>query len=55
MLDHLIVLVGRSVKVKSLCSVIGLLISFGLAVGRLACFFKSFYTIQVVKVMEAYV
>ena len=32
-LDQLIVLVGRSIKVKTLSSIVGLLISFGLAVG----------------------
>ena len=47
-------LVGKSIKVKTLSSVVGLLISFGLAVGRVARFFTRFSTMVVVKVVEAH-
>ena len=53
-LDQLIVLVGKSIKVKTLSSVVGLLISFGLAVGRSARFFTRFSPMQVAKVVDAH-
>ena len=51
-LEQLLVQVGKKVKVKELASLVGLIISFGLAVGRSARFYTRFATIKVARVVE---
>ena len=51
-LEQLLVQVGKKVKVKELASLVGLIISFGLAVGRSARFYTRFATIEVARVVE---
>jgi hypothetical protein len=51
-LELLLAQVGRDVKVKELTSFVGLVISFGLAVGRSARFYTRFSSIEVARVAE---
>ena len=51
-LDELLLKVGKKVKLRELSSVVGLIISFGLAMDRLARFYTRFFTIEVAKVLE---
>ena len=51
-LEWLLAQVGKEVKVKELGSLVGLIISFGLAVGRAARFYTRFATIEVARVAE---
>ena len=43
---------GQAVKVRELASVVGLIISFGLAVGRSARFYTRFSSIEVARTVE---
>ena len=51
-LDELLLKVGKKVKLRELSSGVGLIIGFGLAVGRSAGFYTRFFTIKVAKVLE---
>ena len=51
-LELLLAQVGNDVKVKELASLLGLIISFGLAVGRSARFHTRFSTIEVARTTE---
>ena len=51
-LELLLAQVGQDVKVKELASLVGLVISFGLAVGRSARFYTRFSTIEVARAVE---
>ena len=51
-LELLLAQAGQDVKVKELASVVGLVISFGLAVGRAARFYTRFSSIEVVRAAE---
>ena len=51
-LDVLLRMRGKKIKVKDLCSVVGLIISFGLGVGRAARFHTRFSTMEVTMVVE---
>ena len=51
-LEALLAKVGKPVKVRELSSVVGLIISFGLAVGRSARFHTRFATMEVARVVE---
>ena len=51
-LDELLLKVGKKVKLRELSLVVGLIISFGLAVGRSARFYARFSTIEVARVSE---
>ena len=51
-LELLLAQAGKEVKVKELGSLVGLIISFGLAVGRSARFYTRFSTIEVARVAE---
>ena len=51
-LDQLLLKVGKKVKLRELSSVVGLIISFGLAVGRSARFYTRFSTTEVARVSE---
>ena len=51
-LELLLAQVGKDVKVKELASLLGLIISFGLAVGRSARFHTRFSTIEVARTTE---
>ena len=52
-LDELLKSVGKRIKVKSISSIVGLIISFGLAMGRAARFHTRFSTMEVARVVEA--
>ena len=51
-LEELLKAVGKRIKVKTICSIVGLIISFGLAVGRAARFHTRFSTMEVARVVE---
>ena len=51
-LEVLLQRVGQVIKVKQLASVVGLIISFGLAVGRSARFYTRFSSIEVARAVE---
>ena len=51
-LEELLKSVGKKVKVKAISSIVGLIISFGLAVGRAARFHTRFSTMEVARVVE---
>ena len=44
---------GKRIKVKSISSIVGLIISFGLAMVRAARFHTRFSTMEVARVVEA--
>ena len=51
-LDKLLGGLGKKIKVKTLSSIVGVLISFGLAVGRAARFHTRFATMEVARVVD---
>ena len=51
-LDVLLRMRGKKIKVKDLCSVVGLIISFDLGVGRAARFHTRLSTMKVAKVVD---
>ena len=51
-LEELVQQEGQSVKVKELASLVGLIISFGLAVGRSARFYTRFSSIVIARTVE---
>ena len=51
-LETLVQREGQAIKVKELASVVGLIISFGLAVGRSARFYTRFSSMEVARAVE---